>query len=58
MTSVEFDPGPEMIYEEKFKNYVNSFQVFKPDGKAGKKEYFSGIIKSIHIFSSNVDTQM
>ena len=31
--TVEFEPGPQMIYREKFKNYVNSFLVFKPDGK-------------------------
>ena len=31
--TVEFEPGSQMIYKEKFKNYVNSFHVFKPDGK-------------------------
>ena len=31
--TVEFEPGSQLICKEKFKNYVNSFQVFKPDGK-------------------------
>ena len=31
--TVEFEPAPQMIYEEKFKNYINSHLVFKPDGK-------------------------
>ena len=31
--TIEFEPGPQMIYKEKFKNYVNSHLVFKPDGK-------------------------
>ena len=29
----EFEPSPKMIYREKFKSHVNSFLVFKPDGK-------------------------
>ena len=31
--TIEFEPGPQMIYKDKFKNYVNSHLVFKPDGK-------------------------
>ena len=31
--TIEFEPGPQMIYKEKFKNYVNSHLIFKPDGK-------------------------
>ena len=31
--TVEFEPSPEMILKEKFKNYITSCLVFKPDGK-------------------------
>ena len=31
--TIEFEPAPKIIYKEKFKNYVNSHLVFKPDGK-------------------------
>ena len=50
--TVEFEPGLRMIYKEKFKNYVNSCLVFKPDGNGEnfqivcKGEVF-GINKSI-----------
>ena len=30
--TIDFEPGSQMIYKEKFKNYVNSHLVFKPDG--------------------------
>ena len=30
--TIEFEPGSQVIYKEKFKNYVNSHLVFKPDG--------------------------
>jgi len=31
--TVEFEPSPQMILKEKFKNYITSCLVFKPDGK-------------------------
>ena len=30
--TLEFEPKAEVIFKEKFKNYVNSFFIFKPDG--------------------------
>ena len=48
----EFEPSPQMIYREKFKSHVNSFLVFKPDGKGedfqivcqGKKYGFTHLL--------------